>query len=160
MAAVNRVEDTSMTVRGLPMTREVLLRLEAEVERLADSLPALSVALPEDAISEDVFVDTIPAAWEVHVGAQRLDTLRRVLAHAHVVTPNGTAVVGSRVVVRDADGSLDAYTLVAPGEANARTGSISPESPLGRALLGRGPGEAVEVTAPGGTRWVTVEQVD
>ncbi len=160
MATLRPVEpDARATVPGLPMTREVFERLEAEVERLADSLPA--VALPVLAAGdEDAAVDHVPAAWELHLGAQRLATLRRVLAEARVVTPDGAAVVGSRVRIRDDDGSLDTYLLVAPGEADARSGSISPDSPLGRALLGRRAGETAEVSAPGGTRCVTVEQVD
>jgi transcription elongation factor GreA len=144
----------------LPMTRDVLRRLEAEVERLADGLPAVAVLGYVDGASEELVPPVLPATWELHLGAQRLETLRRVLAQAHVVQPNGTVVVGSRVVIRDDDGALDAYTIVAPSEANTRTGSISPESPLGKALLGRRVGEAAEVVAPGGTRWVTVEQVE
>jgi transcription elongation factor GreA len=142
------------------MTREVFHRLQAEVERLADDLPTIPTPVALDGMSEDVFITAVPVAWELHLGAQRLSTLRRVLAEAQVVTPDGTAVVGSRVLIRDDDGSLDTYTLVAPGEADARTGSISPDSPLGSALLGRRAGETAEVIAPSGTRWVTVEQVE
>ena len=144
---------------GLPMIREVYQRLEAEVERLADSLPAIAATVLVDDTGDGIFTPSVPAAWDCQLGAQRLNTLRRVLAQAHVVEPNGTAVVGSRVVIRDDDGSLDTYTLVAPGEANARRGGISPESPLGKVLLGRRAGETVVVAAPGGTRRVTVEQV-
>ncbi|HLH21914.1 MAG TPA: GreA/GreB family elongation factor [Chloroflexota bacterium] len=161
MVALNPTgPEANVTAQGLPMTREVFERLEAEVERLMDSLPAIAAPVLADGVSEDAAPATVPAAWDFHLGAQRLDTLRRVLAQACVVQPDGTAIVGSRIQVRDDDGSLDTYTLVAPGEANARAGSISPESPLGRALLGRRVGERAEVAAPGGTRWVMVEQVD
>jgi transcription elongation factor GreA len=160
MAAMNPVDlDTNTTTEGLPMTQEVLHRLEAEVARLADSLPAVAASVVVDDTSEDSVSPSVPAAWEFRLGAQRLDTLRRALARARVVQPNGTAVVGSRVVIRDDEGSLDAYTLVAPGEADARSGSISPDSPLGRALLGRRVGDTAEVAAPGGTRSVMVEQI-
>jgi transcription elongation factor GreA len=161
MTTLNPVErHATATLRGLPMTREAFERLEAEVERLADGLPAVLAPLVVDGNGEDLFADSVPAAWELHVGAQRLATLRRALAQAHVVTPNGSAVVGSHVLVRDEDGSLDSYSLVAPGEADVRAGKISPDSPLGRALLGRGVGDTAEVAAPGGTRWVTVERVE
>jgi transcription elongation factor GreA len=161
MATLNPVGlDTTATAGGLPMTREVFHRLQTEVERLEDSLPALPTALFVDSDPEDGAIAVVPAAWELHLGAQRLATLRRVLARARVVTRDGTAVLGSRVVIRDDDGERDTYTLVAPGEANARAGSISAESPLGQALLGRRAGDAAEVAAPGGTRWITVERVD
>jgi transcription elongation GreA/GreB family factor len=136
VAALNLYDSgASATVHGLPMTREVFHRLEAEVGRLADSLPAVAAPILVGEFGEELVVGTVPAAWEFHVGTQRLNTLRRVLAAARVVNPNGTAVVGSRVLVRDDDGSLDTYTLVAPSEADARMGSISSDSPLGRALL-------------------------
>ncbi len=161
MAVRKPVEPESVTtVQGLPMTREVFHRLLDEVERLADSLPVVSTLVLTDDTSEDVYTAAVPIAWEHQRVAQRLDTLRRVLARAQVVTPDGAAVIGSRVRVRDDDGSVDAYLLVAPGEADARNGSISPESPLGKALLGRRAGETAEVAAPSGARWVTVEQVD
>jgi transcription elongation factor GreA len=161
MVALNPVElDTNAVVGGLPMTREVFHRLEAEVSRLADSLPAVAARVAADENGEEFATSAVPAAWEFHLGAQRLGTLRRVLAQARVVEPDGIAVVGSRVVIRDDDGSLDTYTLVAPGEADARNGNISPESPLGSALLGRCAGQTATVTAPSGARRVTVEQVD
>jgi transcription elongation factor GreA len=152
--------DPNATVEGLPMTSEVFHRLLNEVEHLADSLPVVPTLALTDHMSEDVFTAAVPVAWEHRRVAQRLATLRRVLAEARVVAPDGAAVIGSRVLVRDDDGSVDSYLLVAPSEADARNGSISPESPLGRALLGRRAGGTAEVAAPSGTRWVTVEQVD
>jgi transcription elongation factor GreA len=161
LMALNSVDRaTNAIAGGLPMTRAVYQRLEAEVERLANSLPAVAATVLADDNSEAIVTVPVPAAWELYLGAQRLDTLRRALAQARVVEQDGVVIVGSRVQIRDDDGSLDAYTLVAPGEANARNGSISPESPLGAALLSRRVGETAEVTAPGGTRWVTVEHVE
>jgi transcription elongation GreA/GreB family factor len=112
MAALNSVElDAKAMVDRLPMTREVFHRLEAELERLADSLPAVPTLVLEHEMGEDAFIAAVPAAWEHRRGAQRLETLRRVLAQARVVDPNGSVLIGSRVVIRDDDGSLDTYTL-------------------------------------------------
>ena len=72
---------------------------------------------------------------------------------------DGVVIMGSRVVVRDADDSTDSYTLVAPGEADPRAGRISFESPLGRALLGGRAGETAAVAAPAGVRAVTIVEV-
>jgi transcription elongation GreA/GreB family factor len=161
MATRNPVDlDANVTVDGLPMTREVFHRLEAEVGRLADRLPAVAATVQVDSDSEDLFTVAVSAAWELHLGARRLETLRRVLAQARVVRQDGAVIVGSRVRIRDEDGSLDVYTVVAPGEANARNGSISPESPLGAALLGRRVGETAEVPAPAGKYWVTLEHLE
>ena len=68
--------------------------------------------------------------------------------------------MGSRITVSDADGSLDTYVLMAPGEADPRAGHISPESPLGAALLERRAGDLVEVATPAGTRRIAVVSVE
>jgi transcription elongation GreA/GreB family factor len=81
---------------------------------------------------------------------RRLEKLRSAIAGARVVQPDGRAVVGSTVTVRDPEGMVETYVLVAPGEADPRAGRVSPESPLGRALLGSRPGETVEFAAPDG----------
>jgi transcription elongation GreA/GreB family factor len=69
-----------------------------------------------------------------------------------------TVQVGSRVRLQDLEGEA-AYALVQPEEADPFAGLVSAESPLGRALLGRAPGERVSVRAPGGVRVVTIVSV-
>ncbi len=91
---------------------------------------------------------------------QRLVSLRRVLAAVQVVEPDGTALVGSRVTVRDPDGCADTYLLVAPGTGDVRAGRLSPDAPLGAALLGRRAGESVDVVAPAGTWRAKIVSID
>ena len=67
--------------------------------------------------------------------------------------------IGSRVRLRDQDGDAE-FTVVGPEESDVAAGRISDESPLGRALLGHGPGDRVDVRAPGGLRTVTIVDVD
>jgi transcription elongation factor GreA len=71
---------------------------------------------------------------------------------------NGIVVPGSRVRVRDTDGEHE-YTVVTRATTGAAPGSVSIGSPVGRALLGRGPGEQVRVETPGGVRLLTVVDV-
>jgi transcription elongation GreA/GreB family factor len=61
--------------------------------------------------------------------------------------------------VRNHDGSCETFVIVSPAEAQPRTGRISRDSPLGRALLGRQVGEAVLIPAPGGSFSVTIESI-
>ena len=42
------------------------------------------------------------------------------------------------------------YTLVSPAEADFEENKISSASPIGKALLGKGVGDQVEVQAPAG----------
>jgi transcription elongation GreA/GreB family factor len=152
--------DASGTLPRVPMTPEVFRRLQAEVERLAEARTAAQFAAREDGISGEASAPTVLAAGELHLLERRLETLQRVLVEAHVVAPDGMAIVGTRVLLCDADGSLESYELVAPGEADARSGKVSPESPLGSAVLARREGETTQVAAPDGARWVTVVRVD
>lgn len=67
--------------------------------------------------------------------------------------------IGSRVRVQDQDGEDD-FVVVGREDSDVSAGRISMESPLGRALMGHGPGEHVAVRAPGGVRSVVILEVD
>lgn len=71
----------------------------------------------------------------------------------------GKARLGARVTVADGDGNETEYTLVSAGEANPSHGSVSVESPLGRALLGKAAGDEVVVERPRGPAEYTVVRV-
>ena len=68
--------------------------------------------------------------------------------------------VRCRVHIRGDEDDLDAYTIVPPAEAEPRSGKISSESPLGRALLGRRMGERVVINAPGRSYTVTITAIE
>ena len=73
--------------------------------------------------------------------------------------PEGEVGFGTWVTVEDEEGHQATWRIVGPDEAEARHGSVSALSPLGRALLGRSVGESVEVERPGGTCEYTILQV-
>ena len=50
--------------------------------------------------------------------------------------------------------------FTSPAEANPREGRISNESPLGRAIMEKRPGDVVEVEAPGGSFEVKIVKVE
>ncbi len=70
-------------------------------------------------------------------------------------------VTGDSVVLRDlASGNELCYTIVSPREVAPTKGKISTASPIGRAIVGRGKGEVVEVVAPAGKLRYQIEQVE
>jgi transcription elongation factor GreA len=142
--------DAHVSSRQIPITAEVLRRLQADAESLAGELPRLQALAQEHGVSGDPDSPTVMAAGDLHLAARRLEMLRRVLADCRVVERDGRAVVGTQVMVRHSDGQDETYELVAPGEADARLGRISPDSPLGAALLGRRAGEVTHMDAPTG----------
>jgi len=67
--------------------------------------------------------------------------------------PHDCAAYGSRVWLRDlAKGGRSEYKLVTSEEADAAKGLISTNSPIGRALLGKKPGDEVSVQTPAGLK--------
>jgi transcription elongation GreA/GreB family factor len=144
----------------IPMTPEAFRLLEVEADRLVAAVGDSQSTAWRDSISGEPDAPTFLANGELHVQMQRLQKLRSALASAYVVEPDGRVIVGSCVTVRDTDGCLDSYVLVAPGQANAGAGRISPDSPLGAALLGRRAGETVDVAAAAGTHRVMVVRVE
>jgi transcription elongation factor GreB len=72
----------------------------------------------------------------------------------------GKARLGARVTVTDEDGHETEYMLVTGGEANPSHGSVSVESPLGRALLGKAAGDEVVVERPRGPLEYTIVRVE
>ena len=62
------------------------------------------------------------------------------------------SAVGDSLVLRDlTTGDELCYTIVSPREVDPTNGKISSISPIGKALIGRGVGEEVEITIPAGT---------
>jgi len=138
----------------LPITGRALRRLRAEARRLRDRLNA---GRRSPGGHENPGVP--PGGLEAAAAAHRLRVLDSALDAAVLVVPDGRAVVGSRVTIREADGSRVAFTLVPPGIEAPGAGRISPDSPLGAALLDRRAGDRVRVAAPAGRREILVVEV-
>ena len=85
---------------------------------------------------------------------RRIRFLRGRLDRLSVVEPGAVADLervffGAWVGLEDEQGERLRYRLVGPDEFNIEAGSISVESPLGHALLGKREGDAVSVQRPG-----------
>ena len=81
---------------------------------------------------------------------QRLSQLSTIRMSA---IPADSAAFGSLVKLQDLDSDevLD-YELVIGDDGDPRRGKISISSPIGRALMGKRPGDEVTVRTPGGER--------
>jgi transcription elongation GreA/GreB family factor len=67
---------------------------------------------------------------------------------------------GANVSILREDGRHFQFHLVPPMEANINRGKLSVATPLGKALLGRRPGEEFSYEAPGGSIHVKVLAVE
>jgi len=78
-------------------------------------------------------------------------------------TDDGTAAPGTIVTIvyeGDSDDMAERYLIGHPEEKTDELDVMSPQSPLGAALLGKGPGDVVEYQAPNGTLKVKVLGVE
>jgi transcription elongation factor GreA len=82
----------------------------------------------------------------------RIQEIEHVLRNAVIIEKKGGDVVsvGSTVTVQEQDFDPETYYLVGAKEADPRSGKISNESPIGRALLDHKVGDTVEAETPGG----------
>jgi transcription elongation factor GreA len=74
---------------------------------------------------------------------------------------DGEVEIGERVTVLDlSTGTAIDYRVVGPGRRDPAAEGVSPQSPLGSALLGRHVGDVVEVALHGGTVRLEVVEID
>jgi transcription elongation factor GreA len=87
----------------------------------------------------------------------RLNNLEARIAELSMINlesiPRQTVGLGSKVELEDLDGGTRAeYEIVVPEEVDGAQNRISLSSPLGRALIGKGPDDDIEVETPRGKR--------
>ncbi len=92
-----------------------------------------------------------------HLVGMRLQQLRKRLASLSLVNlakiPRDRIGYGSRVTLHDLNSNDEVnYQLVTAEESDVSQGLISTTSPIGKALLGKRAGEAVNVRTPAGAR--------
>ncbi len=142
------------------MLEEIKRKLSDEADAL---LHELNVVLPgeiEKAVAQGDLRENseYTAALErqsfVHA---RLDYIARRLSllgdMAIEDVPADRVGFGSRVTVRDtADGEVEVLSITLGDNLDFERSEISMESPIGKALLGKRPGDVVQVALPAGAR--------
>jgi transcription elongation factor GreA len=89
----------------------------------------------------------------------RIRKLEAMLTDVQVVDEVATTEVSTGTVVSlryEGDDEIERYLVGSIEEEQDGVPVVSPDSPLGQALLGRKPGEMVEYQAPGGTLKVEI----
>lgn len=102
-------------------------------------------------------------ALEEHAQLERqIAALRQTLALAKVIDydADGTAGLGAYVRLRMSSGASMRCQLVGAAEAEPSQRRISIQSPVGQAVLGRRPGDVVDVAAPGGTQRIEILEIE
>ncbi len=156
-----------MTAKQVPVTREGLERLRSELKELKEvRRPAVVAAIAEARshgdLRENAGYDA--AKHDQAMTEKRIADLDALLRQAVVIEEDGGDLgdevrIGSTVVV-EVDGEEERYTIVGAIEAKPAQGLISNESPVGRALLGRQPGEEAVAVAPHGETRLRIVRIE
>lgn len=145
----------------IPLTVAGAEQLRAELERLKTvERPRIARALAEARGHGDISENAEYHAAKDEQGfiEGRIASLEATLARAHIIDPstldgNAHVMFGATVTLCDLQDDAEVcYQIVGEIEADIKAGRIAVTSPIARALIGREPGEVVEVQAPSGVR--------
>ena len=144
----------------VPITREGYEALKKELENLKRvERPKNLIAIEEARAHGDLSENAEFAAAKDRQGfiEGRIGELGFKLANSDIINPDNLpkdrAVFGHRVLLENIDTGEDVkYQLVGPDESDIARGRISISSPLGRAILGKKPGDELILVVPGGKR--------
>jgi transcription elongation factor GreA len=153
------VDKMPMLLEGHKMLTEHLARLKIERPQIID---AIEEARAHGDLSENA---------EYHAAKERqgqveatISDLEDKLSRAMIIDPSTLSgdkiVFGATVTLLDEAEKAITYQIVGQPEADAKTGKISYNSPLGRALIGRKVDEEIEVTVPSGDKYYLVSKIE
>ncbi|NQT68440.1 MAG: transcription elongation factor GreA [Desulfobacteraceae bacterium] len=144
----------------VPITRKGYEALKVELEHLKKverpkNIKDIEEARSHGDISENAEFEAAKDRQAFIAG--RLNDLEYKLALAEIIDPDtmpkDRAVFSSLVLLENIDtGEKVEYQLVGPDESNIEQGLISVSSPLGKAIIGKKPGDEIILQTPGGKR--------
>ncbi len=144
----------------VPITRKGYEALKEELEYLKKverpkNIKDIEEARSHGDISENAEFEAAKDRQAFIAG--RLNDLEDKLARADIIDPDtmpkDRAVFSSLVLLENIDtGENVEYQLVGPDESNVEQGLISVSSPLGKAMIGKKPGDEIVLQTPGGKR--------
>ena len=155
-----------MAPEGEPITPEGLVALEAELAELEGAgrreIAARILAARELGDLSENAEYHIAKEDQAHLET-KIKRLRERQRNAQIVEAATEAAVfafGRTAEVLDqSSGQAYTWTIVGSTEANLAQGKLSAQSPVGKALLGRGAGESVAVQTPRGRRTYVVQRL-
>jgi transcription elongation factor GreA len=151
----------------VPLTATGFAKLDAELKNLKTvERPAVIKAIAEAREHGDLSENA-----EYHAAREkqsfiegRVKELEGIISRSDVIDVSklsGTIKFGATVVILDEDTEAEkTYQIVGEPEASIEDGLLNLRSPLARALIGKEPGDSVEVRTPGGIRSYEIVSVD
>ncbi len=142
----------------VPMTKEGLEKLSAEVAELEERRPKVLLQIKEAREKGDLSenAEYHAAREDLSMLESRIREMKDKISRAVIVDPSkiggDNIVFGATVKLLSlSDNEEEVYTLVGEGENDPLNGLILTTSPMGQALLTKKVGDKVEVPTPKGT---------
>ncbi|MBR3138051.1 transcription elongation factor GreA [Candidatus Saccharibacteria bacterium] len=136
-----------MIKKTVSLTAEGKKELEKELDELIKNRPAITERIATARAFGDLSENEeySSARNEQKIAESRILEIQELLKNAKIIR-NGKKdkVVLGATVVFEMDKRKVEYTVVGPTEANPLEGKISNESPIGKALFGRKPGDTFD----------------
>ena len=154
-------------MRRPPLTKRGVERLREELDRLKSvERPRIVQAIAEARAHGDLSENA-----EYHAARERqsfiegrIRELEGVIGRSEVIDASrlsGPIKFGATVMLVDEDTDEErTYQIVGEQEASIEQGLLNLKSPLARALIGKEPGDSVEVKTPGGVRSYEIRAVN
>ncbi|MFL2823000.1 MAG: transcription elongation factor GreA [Paracoccaceae bacterium] len=150
----------------IPLTQQGFNKLDEELKRLkSKERPAVIRAIAEAREHGDLSENAeYHAARESQSHIEgRIKDLEAVISRANVIDPktlSGSIKFGATVRLIDEDTEDEkVFQIVGEPEANIEQNLLNMQAPLARALIGKEPGDGVEVKTPGGTKSYEILEV-
>ena len=149
------------------MSKEGFDKIASELQQLE----TVELAKVKDAISEARDKGDLSENFEYHAAKReqgrllsRISFLQKVLKNARVIDKSvlKTGVVGLLSQVEITNLTVNRrmkYTIVSPHEADLKTGKISIQSPIAKAMLSKKAADEVSVRVPAGMLSLRIESV-
>ncbi len=160
VAIGKRLDRIYMTPDGIELVKSQVRQIENE--DMPDNAKEIARAREFGDLSENA---EYHAAREKQGLLQaKLDQLKSDLARAVPITSDlvrtDAVSVGTKVHLKDPEGHEYVYTLLGPPDTDVQQGVISYLTPLGQALMGRKPGDRIQVTVEDESRDLEVLGID
>jgi transcription elongation factor GreA len=150
----------------IPLTQQGFDKLDEELKRLkSKERPAVIRAIAEAREHGDLSENAeYHAARESQSHIEgRIKDLEAIISRANVIDPktlSGSIKFGATVRLIDEDTEDEkVFQIVGEPEANIEQNLLNMQAPLARALIGKEPGDGVEVKTPGGTKSYEILEV-
>ena len=150
---------TVLTQKGLKDLEERLEHLKSVTRK--EIAEKIKVALSFGDLSENSEYDE--AKNEQGIVEAEIAEIEATLKNAKVVDEDELSTehvnIGNTVVLEDENGKTIRFFLVGSKEVDMKAMKISDESPIGKACIGKGLNEVVEVEAPAGIRKYRIVEI-